>query len=89
MAKDRSFAYWNFGIVSYFLVLYLLYYFKIDSTIIGVLREIFTIPFFVLLLVFAPLSIIQYRRHYRNSTLLKISIFLLLICLALVIISFF
>ncbi|OQX73286.1 MAG: hypothetical protein B6D61_12665, partial [Bacteroidetes bacterium 4484_249] len=47
----------NFIIVTYFIAIYVLYLYKIDSVLIGVFREILTIPFFIAQIVFLVLGI--------------------------------
>jgi len=78
----------NFSIVAYFVLLYVLNYFKIDFVLIGVLREIFTIPFLLAKLLFLVLGIIHVVK-YKTYLLTCISIILLAINTIYTIGSFF
>ena len=53
----------NFSIVAYFVLLYVLDFFKIDFVLIGVVREIFTIPFLLAQLLFLVLGVIHIIKH--------------------------
>ncbi len=79
----------NFVVVAYFTVIYLLYYFQIEFVIIGVFRELLTIPFMfgqLVLLVFGIYFIVK-NRAFRF--LLLMSITSLAVCAVLTIGSFF
>ena len=68
----------NFSIVAYFVLLYVLDFFKLDFVLIGVLREIFTIPFLLAQLLFLVLGIIHVVKH-KTYLLTCISVILLAI----------
>ena len=78
----------NFSIVAYFTLLYVLNYFKIDFVLIGVLREIFTIPFLLAQLLFLVLGIIHIVKH-KTYLLTFASIILLAINTIYTVASFF
>jgi hypothetical protein len=78
----------NFSIVTYFALLYVLNFFKIDFVLIGVLREVFTIPFLLAQLLFLVVGIIHLVRH-KTYLLTCISIMLLAINVIYTIGSFF
>jgi hypothetical protein len=68
----------NFSILIYFSLLYFFDYFKIDFVLIGVLREIFTIPFLLAQFIFLVLGVIHIIKH-KTYLLTCISIILLAI----------
>ncbi|MEY3820201.1 MAG: hypothetical protein RL337_382 [Bacteroidota bacterium] len=78
----------NFSIVAYFVLLYVLDFFKIDFVLIGVVREIFTIPFLLAQLLFLVLGVIHIIKH-KTYLLTFISIILLAINATYTIGSFF
>jgi hypothetical protein len=78
----------NFLIVAYFVLLYVLDFFKIDFVLIGVVREIFTIPFLLAQLLFLVLGVIHIIKH-KTYLLTFISIILLAINATYTIGSFF
>jgi hypothetical protein len=78
----------NFSIVAYFILLYVLDFFKIDFVLIGVVREIFTIPFLLAQLLFLVLGVIHIIKH-KTYLLTFISIILLAINATYTIGSFF
>lgn len=49
---DRNLTIINFVIVAYFGLIYLLYFYKTDLVLIGVFKEILTIPFLLAQVVF-------------------------------------
>ena len=78
----------NFAIVFYFLAIYSVYVFEVDHIAIGVVRELFTIPFLVAQL---PLLYIGAKRFFdkeKVSSLYVLSISLLALCAILTIGSF-
>jgi len=79
----------NFTIVFYFLLLYLLYFYQIDYVIIGVLRELSTIPFFIAQIIFLIIGIKFMYKEKTYSTLFVVSFILLLIGSLLTFGSFF
>lgn len=78
----------NFSIVLYFLAIYAVYVFEVDHFAIGVVRELFTIPFLIAQL---PLLYIGAKRFFdkeKVSSLYVLSISLLALCAILTIGSF-
>ena len=88
LLNNRTLIIVNFSIVSYFVVLYLLDFFKIDFVVLGVFREIFTIPFLLAQLLFLVLGILHVIK-YKTYLLTFISIILLAINATYTIGSFF
>ncbi len=68
----------NLSIVAYFGLLYLLDFLKIDFVLLGVVREIFTIPFLLAQMLFLVLGIIHVVKH-KTHFLTIMSIILLAI----------
>jgi hypothetical protein len=62
----------NFIIVAYFLVLYLLNYYNLDNVVIGVFRELLTIPFLLAQLVFVVIGL-NYLFKAKSDLLYKLS----------------
>ena len=79
----------NFIIVTYFIAIYVLYLYKIDSVLIGVFREILTIPFFIAQIVFLVLGIKFLIMEKNRRYLTIISVLILAICAIITIGSFF
>jgi len=85
---NRNLTVVNFIIVFYFVLIYLLNFYKIDFAIIGVFRELLTIPFFIaqiILLLIGINFLIKNKRHFLTI----ISVILLAICTAFTVGSFF
>ncbi len=78
----------NFVIVSFFIILFIIDYFKIDYTIIGVFRELLTIPFLLAQVVFTLISI-RFMVKNKTTFLLKFSAILLFGLTLFTILSFF
>ncbi len=78
----------NFSILIYFGLLYVLDFLKIEVVIIGVFREIFTIPFLLAQMIFLVLGIIHIVKH-KTHFLTLISIIVLAINAIYTIGSFF
>ena len=78
----------NFSIVAYFGLLYVLNFLKIEFVLIGVFREIFTIPFLIAQLLFLVLGIIHIIK-YKTHLFTFISIVLLAINAIYIAASFF
>ncbi|SHN73932.1 hypothetical protein SAMN05444395_10863 [Flavobacterium fryxellicola] len=78
----------NFVIVSFFILIYLLNYFKIDFVLIGVFKELLTIPFVIAQVVFLAIGL-RYLIKNQRSFLLMFSFLLLAICTFITIRSFF
>jgi hypothetical protein len=78
----------NFSILIYFGLLYALDFLKIEFVIIGVFREIFTIPFLLAQMIFLVLGIVHIAKH-KTHFLTLISIIALAINAIYTIGSFF
>jgi len=78
----------NFVIVSYFVLLWLINFYSINSVIIGVLRELLTIPFLIAQIVFSVIGI-RYLINKQRNLLTIISVISLAICTVITIGSFF
>jgi len=78
----------NFGIVFYFGLMYLLYIYNIDYVLIGVFRELLTIPLLIAQIIFLVLGIRQLLKHQKQPMLI-VSVLLLAICSFFTIGSFF
>ncbi len=88
LLSARNLTIINFAIVSYFILIWLINFYKIDDVLIGVFRELLTIPFLIAKIVFLILGIkylMKPPRHY----LVIMSFLLLAICTILTIGSFF
>lgn len=79
MKKANSLALINSVIVSYFILIWLLYFYKVESTILGVFVELLTIPFLIGQLVFLILGAKHIFKQKTNRALI-ISLVLLAIC---------
>ena len=78
----------HIAIIGYFSLLYLVYYFTIESTLLGVLQEIFTLPMLAvqcICLLFSIYFIVKQKRKFY----LYISTLALAVCCWLTIGSFF
>ena len=78
----------NFAIVSYFILIWFINFYKIDFVLIGVFREILTIPFLIAQIIFLVIGIKYLIKNQRNF-LTIISVLLLAICIIITIGSFF
>jgi hypothetical protein len=63
LITNRNLTIINFVIVTYFGLIYLLDFYKIDFILIGVFREILTIPFIGAQILFLALGIIRLIKH--------------------------
>ena len=79
LITNKSLIIVNFAIVSYFIVIWLINFYKIDFVLIGVFRELLTIPFLIAQIVFLVIGI-KYLMKNKKSFLLIISVLLLAIC---------
>ncbi|EMY80447.1 hypothetical protein pgond44_11893 [Psychroflexus gondwanensis ACAM 44] len=79
LITNKSLTIVNFAIVSYFIVIWLINFYKIDFVLIGVFRELLTIPFLIAQIVFLVIGI-KYLMKNKKSFLLIISVLLLAIC---------
>lgn len=91
MAKtfnEKALTWINFAIVLYFLTIYSIYILEVDHFVIGVVRELFTIPLFIAQL---PLLFMGAKRFFEKeklSSIYVLSISFLAICAILTIGSF-
>lgn len=88
LLTNRNLIIANFSIVSYFILIWLINFYKIDFVLIGVFREILTIPFLIAQIVFLVIGIKYLIKNQKNS-LIIISVLLLAICSIITIGSFF
>jgi len=79
----------NFIIVLYFLAVFSVYFFQVDHVAIGVVMELFTIPFILAQLAFLFVGGKRFFANEKLSSLYLLSIVLLAICAILTIGSFF
>ena len=59
----------NFVIITYFMLIWLAYVYKLDFVLIGVLLELVTIPLFIAQIVFLAISIKYLINNKRNASL--------------------
>ena len=78
----------NFAIVSYFILIWLINFYKIDFVLIGVFRELLTIAFLIAQIVFLVIGI-KFIIKNQIDTLTIISVLSLAICIIITIGSFF
>ena len=69
----------NFVIITYFILIWLAYVYKLDFVLIGVLIELVTIPLFIAQIVFLAISI-KYLINNKTNKLLTMSVISLSIC---------
>tara|TARA_B100001059_G_scaffold95046_1_gene94241 strand:- start:1178 stop:1453 length:276 start_codon:yes stop_codon:yes gene_type:complete len=85
---DRKLIIANFTIVSYFVLIWLINVYKIDIVLIGVFRELLTIPFLIAQIVFLVIGINFLIKNQRNA-LTIISVLSLASCMLITVGSFF
>ena len=78
----------NFTIASSFFIIWLVNYYQIDTVIIGVFKELLTIPFLIAQIVFLVIGIKHLINHKRNI-LTIISVLLVVFCVIISVGSFF
>ena len=88
LTTDRNLTIINFVIVFYFILLWLLNFYGIDFVLIGVFRELLTIPFLIAQIIFLIIGIKYLIKNERNL-LTVISVLILAICSFITIGSFF
>ena len=88
LITDRNLIIVNFAIVSYFILIWLISFYKIDLVLIGVFVELLTIPFLIAQIVFLVIGIRHLIKDHRNQ-LTVISVLLLAVCNVITIGSFF
>ncbi len=89
LITNRNLTIINFSIVIYFILIYLINYYKIDFVLIGVFRELLTIPFLIAQIVFLVLGTKFLMTKTKKNYLTIISIAILTICTFITIGSFF
>jgi len=85
---NRNLTIINFLIVSYFALIYLFYLYNIDHVLIGVFRELLTIPLLIAQIIFLVMGIKRVLKSSKNLVMV-VSVLLLAICTFLTIGSFF
>ncbi len=88
MTTQRKLTLINFGIVLYFVLIYLAYYFQLDYQLISVLGELLSIPFLLAQIVFIVIGI-RFIFRQKADLLMIISLLLLGICAVITFSSFF
>ena len=78
LVNNKTLTIANISILVFFSLLYYFDYLKLDAVLIGVFREIFTIPFLLAQILFLVLGIIHIIKH-KTYLLTFISILLLAI----------
>jgi hypothetical protein len=85
---DRNLTIINFAIVFYFLLIYLIHKYQVDFVIIGVFRELLSIPFLIAQIVFVIIGI-NHLIKQKIRLLNVVSLFALVICSIITLSSFF
>jgi hypothetical protein len=85
---NRNLTIINLVIVSYFILIWLIYIYKIDFILVGVFREILTIPFLIAQIVFLIIGIKHLIIHPKKLSTI-ISVLLLAVCAIITLGSFF
>ena len=88
LTTNRNLIIVNFEIVSYLMLIWIINFYKIDYVLIGVFRELLTIPFLIAQIVFLVIGIKYVIKNQRNL-LVIISVLSLAICSIITIGSFF
>ena len=78
----------NFGIVIYFILIYLLNLYNISHVLIGFFRELLTIPFLLAQIVFLIIGILFLIKN-RMNYLMLMSVLALSVCTFITIYNFF
>ncbi len=86
--SNRNLSIANFAIVFYFILIWLINFYQIDFVLIGVFRELLTIPFLIAQIVFVVIGIIHLMKSKKNL-LFILSVLALIICSIITIGSFF
>ena len=86
--SNRNLTIVNFGIVLFFILIWLVNVYQIDFVLVGVFRELLTIPFLMAQIVFLVLGIIDLMKS-KNNLLFILSVIALAICSTITIGSFF
>lgn len=86
--RQRKLIIVNFTIVFFFILLWLIAHFELDYVLIGVFRELLTIPFLIAQLVFLAVGI-KYLFSSQKNFLFVLSVLILAICTVITVGSFF
>jgi len=86
---ERNLTIINFIIVLYFVLIYSLNFYKVDFVLIGVFRELLTIPFMIAQLVFLFFGIKFLITEDKRNSLTTVSVIILAFCTVITIGSFF
>jgi hypothetical protein len=78
----------NFTIVFFFSLIWVINFYKIDTQLIGVFRELLTLPFFIAQIIFFVIGI-KFLIINQRKRLTVISVLSLAICMFITIGSFF
>ena len=88
LLNNRNITIINFGIISYFLFIFLCYHYKIEHVLIGVIREVLTIPLLLSQIICLAISINFLFKH-KKRPLFIISTLCLAICTVITMSSLF
>ncbi|MCA6074717.1 hypothetical protein [Fulvivirga sedimenti] len=88
MTDQRKLTLINFGIVLYFVLIYLAYYFQLDFQLISVLGELLSIPLLLAQIVFLVIGI-RFAVRKKADILMIVSLLFLGICTILTFSGFF
>jgi hypothetical protein len=88
LTSNRNLPIVNFAIVAYFILIYVLNFYNIEIVLIGVFRELLTIPFLIAQIVFLVIGI-KFITKNKSHPLTIISVLALAICTVFTISSFF
>ena len=88
LINNRNLAIVNFAIVTFFGLIWLINHYQIDWVLVGVFREILTIPFLIAQLLFLVIGVINIIKQ-KPSILFVISLIALAVCSFVTISSFF
>ena len=88
LINNRNLSIINFAIVAFFGIIWLINHYQIDWVLVGVFREILTIPFLIAQLIFLVIGVITIINQ-KPSVLFLISLLILAICSFITISSFF
>ncbi len=76
MFSPKQLTTFNLIIVGYFIMVYLINYFKIDFVLIAVIKELATIPFLIAQLIFIFLSLQFFIKNKKEKWLLLSTVLL-------------
>jgi hypothetical protein len=88
LITNRNLTIINFVIVSYFILIWLINIYEIDVILIGVFRELLTIPLLIAQIVFLVIGI-RFLINHQKKLSTVVSVLLLAVCAIITIGSFF